>query len=281
MAKAERVHGMGRPKVGWDFFGSELKRRRERVGLTQQQLGAKVFCSGSYIGQIENGIRKPQPELAQLLDEALETDGSFDRMCEELVNNSPYERYFADGPYLESRALTIRQYAPLYIPGLLQTADYARAVYLASVPYLTDAEIEARISQRLDRQPILDHPTEPLFWTVLDQSVIQRTAGNPSVMHRQLTHIVALTERRRIRVQVLPLDGSLPPLGGLTKLMTFADAPPVVYCEGARTGGLVDDPAEVHRFELIYGLLQAAALPQEASLDLIRSVAERYAHERP
>ncbi|MFF4603563.1 helix-turn-helix domain-containing protein [Streptomyces sp. NPDC001339] len=278
MAKGSGKRGFGQDKTGWGFFGSELKRRREAAKLTQQQLGERVICSGSYIGQLEAAIRKPQLDMAERLDAELTTDGLFARMCEELINNSPHADYFTEAAHLEGLAVTIREYAPMFVPGLLQTPAYARAVVLAAQPLAPEEEVERLVTARCERARILDHPTDPLLWAVLDESVIRRKVGGAAVMREQLQHIVDLVRRRRIVIQVLPLD-AVPALTGMLNLMTFEEGPPVAYIEAPKTGNLLDDPARVTQCELRYDLVRATALSPEASLALIESVAEEYAHE--
>ncbi|MBB5117978.1 XRE family transcriptional regulator [Streptomyces eurocidicus] len=279
MANGRGAGGFGRSKVGWEFFGSELKRRRETAGFTQQELGTRVFCSGSYIGQFETGIRKPQLDAAERIDEALKTDGFFARMCEGLINSSPYIDYFSEVAYLEGLADSIRAYAPMFVPGLFQTAAYARAILLATFPFTPDEELESRVATRLARQGIVDHPTEPMLWVVLDESVLRRQVGGAVVMREQLMRVVTLVRNRRIGMQVLPFGAGAPALSGMLKLMTFEDAPPVAYSEGVMSGSLLDDPALVARCERTYDLVGAAALSPEASLSLVQSVAEEYADD--
>ncbi|MCD9143008.1 helix-turn-helix domain-containing protein [Streptomyces albireticuli] len=292
MANGRGAGKFGQGRAGWRFFGSELKRWREAAGLTQQELALRVFCSGSYIGQFETGIRRPQPEVAQRIDEELKSDGFFGRMCDELINGSlnvhyftesAYKKglseYFAEAAYLEGLAHAIREYAPVFVPGLLQTEAYARAVFLAGYPGLSDAEIESRVAARLERQGILEDPTKPLLWAVIDENTIRRKVGGASVMSEQLMHVARLARARRITLQVLPFEVAVPALSGSLKLMAFADAPVVAYSEAAHSGGLMDDPARVAALERAYDLTMATALPPAASLELVQSVAAGYASE--
>ncbi|MFF4408578.1 helix-turn-helix domain-containing protein [Streptomyces sp. NPDC001262] len=276
MASAGRS---GQPRIGWGFFGTELKRCREAAGLTQQELGRRVFCSGGYIGQFETGIRKPQLDVALRIDAELRTGGFFERMWRELINKSPYADSFSETAYLETLAATIMEYAPTYVPGVLQTAAYARAVFLGGLPLAPEDEIQARVAARLARARILDDPAKPSFWSVLDEGVIRRKIGGAAVMHEQLKHVIALIRKRRIGVQVMPFGAGAPVVDGSLTLMTFEDAPPVAYSEGYRTGSLLDDPATVAWCERAYDLARAVALSPEASVDLIESVAEEYADE--
>lgn len=270
----------GRSKIGWGFFGAELRRSREAAGLTQQELGERVFCSGSYIGQFEAAVRKPQRDVAQRIDAELGTDGLLTRMCEELINNSPFADYFADAAELERFAVTITEYAPQLVPGLMQTEAYARAVFRAAQPLLPEDELNALVATRLERASILrdpQRPTRPLLWIILDETVIRRPVGGPAAMCGQLAHVARLVRAGRVIVQVLPFSaGAHALMEGLLQIMTFQDAPPVAYVEGPYTGQLLDDPSILAKCQLSYDLIRAAALPCDASLALIESVTQEY-----
>ncbi|MFJ4920686.1 Scr1 family TA system antitoxin-like transcriptional regulator [Streptomyces sp. NPDC088725] len=281
MAKNENPNAFRQPRFGWDFFGSELKRRREVVGLTQQELGDRVFCSGAYIGQFETAIRKPQYDLAKRMDAELKTDGLFGRMCDDLINSSPHPAYFTHAAYLESLATSIGEYAPTRMPGLLQTESYARALMRPSATLNRHRNVDALVRERMERAALLDDPTKPVFWAVLHESVLRIPVGGPAVMAVQLTHIAGLIRRERIIVQILPFSaGAWAASSGMFNLMTFDDAPPVVYFESQHAGQLLDEPALVRKYQREYDLLRAAALSPEASLSLIESVSEDYTHER-
>jgi transcriptional regulator with XRE-family HTH domain len=128
----------GSRQAAWEFFGTELKRRRADAGITQVELGARVFVSGGYTGQFEQAIRKPQLDVAQRIDETLQTDGIFERSCRELIDDPRYADYFAHVVELERLATRICEFAPTVVPGLLQTKEYASAVTIAANPFKTD-----------------------------------------------------------------------------------------------------------------------------------------------
>lgn len=267
----------GSRQAAWEFFGAELKRRREDAGMTQVELGARVFVSGGYIGQFEQAIRKPQLDVAQRIDDALQTDGIFERLWRKLIKEQPYTEYFAHAAELERLATEICEYAPMVIPGLLQTPEYARAVFLASNPLAAAEYIEELVRGRMDRAKVLKDATRPVYWAVLHEASLRIPVGNPAVMAHQLDHIAALMRERKVLVQVLPnAAGAHPEMGKMMWLMDFDDAPPTVYTEGVRSGSLLDDPAVVKRVRASYDLLRAAALSPEASLALIESAAEDY-----
>ncbi|MBL1081855.1 helix-turn-helix domain-containing protein [Streptomyces actinomycinicus] len=261
------------------LLGAELRHARERQGLSQDQLGQRLFVSGSFIGQLEAGTRRMQAEYARMLDDALGTDDFFQRNCAAAAK-SKYPEHFAEAAEAEASATAIREYAPLLIPGLLQTPAYAQAVCRAYQPTAPQQVIDELVAARVDRARLLDDPTEPLLWAVIDESALRRVTGGRAVMAEALRHIAGLAHRGRVIVQVLPFEaGAHAAMQGAVKLMDFEEAPPLVYFEGVGTGRLEDDPEIVRHQRFTYELLTASALRPENSLALIEVVAQDYAHE--
>ncbi|MEV8315634.1 helix-turn-helix transcriptional regulator [Streptomyces sp. NPDC059900] len=267
----------GSRQAAWEFFGAELKRRREDAGFTQSALGVQVFVSGGYIGQFEQAIRKPQLDVAQRLDEVLQTGGFFERMWRKLIDDRRYADYFASVVELESLATRICEFAPTVIPGLLQTAAYARAVTVAANPFVTEAYVDEKVAARLERARILNDATRPEYWTLLHENVLYIPVGGPSVMAQQLEHVASLMRERQVMMAVLPYDaGAHASMAGDLRLMEFEDAPPTAYTETSFSGTLIDEPAVVARTRRAYDLLRVAALSPEASLALVESAAKDY-----
>ncbi|KOV70290.1 XRE family transcriptional regulator [Streptomyces sp. NRRL WC-3618] len=262
-------------QAAWEFFGAELKRRREEAGLTQVELGAMVFISGGYIGQFEQAIRRPQLDVAMRIDDVLQTAGFFERTWRKLIDDKRYADYFAAVVELERTATKICEFAPTLVPGLMQTASYTRSVTLASNPFATDEHIEEKITARIERARILHDATRPEYWAILHEHVLRIPVGSAAEMAEQLEHILELVRQRKVLVQVLPTSvGAYPLMGRMVRLFEFEDAPPTAYTEAVYSGNLLDDPALVKRVQGAYDLLRAAALPPEASLALIESAAE-------
>ena len=261
------------------MLGAELRHARERRELTQAELGQMLFVSGSFIGQLEAGTRRMLPEYARMLDDVLETDGFFARNCEAAAK-SKFEAHFADVAETEAQATAIREYAPLLIPGLLQTPAYAWAVNRVYDPTAPEQTIEEWTEGRMERTRLLDHPTRPLLWAVLDEAALLRETGGRAVMAEALHHIADLSRQNRVIMQVVPLSaGAHAAMGGALKLMEFEDAPQLAYLESVRTGWVEDNPATVTQLRFMFDLLVASALPQEKSLALIEALAEDYTHE--
>lgn len=264
------------------FYGSELRREREARGWTQEQMGERVFCSGAYIGQFESATRLPQPELSRLLDGILGSGEHFQRLCH-LARKTRHAAYFADAAELEQQARTISEYAPMLVPGLLQTEAYARALVSAAQRFEPQDTVDRLVRARLDRQALLDGPDAPVLWVVLHESAIQVRVGGHTTMAEQLAALAAaVRSNRRLLLQVLPCAaGAAAFLNGTVIGMTFDDAAPVVYTETAYSGQLVEEPALVARYQRAYDLTRAASLSPEASLDLIETAAEDHARHDP
>ncbi|MFE5819863.1 Scr1 family TA system antitoxin-like transcriptional regulator [Streptomyces sp. NPDC056479] len=264
------------------FYGAELRFKREAAGLTLEQLAEGSFRGISFLSQIERGERRMPDDLAKHVDERLGTDGFFQRRCEDAAKarKAGIAEHFADVAELEQLARTIEDWAPILVPGLLQTGAYAAAIGRSAMPRASDAEVEAVVSARLDRARLFAGESPPKLWAVLDESVIRRRVLPPAGMGELLDHIAEVVRGTRSIVQIVPETAAAHPfMMGLTRIMTFFDAPPLVYTEGLHSGQVIDYPALVMDYRESYDLLRAAALPPEASLAMIEAAAEDYRNE--
>ncbi|MCM2411044.1 helix-turn-helix transcriptional regulator [Streptomyces sp. RKAG290] len=259
------------------FYGAELRRLREAAGMSQGELGERVFCSGSYIGQFEAATRRPQLEMSRAFDQLLGSGAHLERLCR-LAGQSRVAEYFADAAELERQARSISEYAPVLIPGLLQTRGYAAALTRASQRFISAEAVEQQVSTRMERSELLRGDTPPAFWAILHESALRVPVGGPEVMREQLNHLAeTAVTHRHIILQVLPFSAGVHPfLNTMVSLMDFADGPPVAYSEGAYTGQLIDEPQLVGTYQSAYDLARAVALSPEASLALIESAAKDY-----
>lgn len=260
------------------FYGAELRRLREAAGMSQTELGERVFCSGSYIGQFESATRRPQLEMSRALDGLLGTGEHLQRLCR-LAQESKVAGYFADAAELQLRATSISSYTSMTVHGLLQTESYARALTRAAHPFATAEVIEGHVQTRMERTGLLDSPDAPMLWMVIHEAALLLPVGGGAAMAEQLTHLAEQTDSRpRVVTQVLPFSaGAHPFLHASMTLMQFADAPAVAYTEGAYSGQLVEDPLLVEQYRSAYDLARAVALSPEASLHRITSAAKEFA----
>ncbi|GGT17126.1 helix-turn-helix transcriptional regulator [Streptomyces atratus] len=260
------------------FYGKELRWKREEAGLTLQQLVEGSFYGLSHLSEIERGQRRMPAELAEHVDRTLDTDGFFQRRCEDVrkAKRRGHASYFERVLEAEKHAETIEEWCPTLIPGLLQTDAYARAVVRAAHPLAPDDEVEEKVTARMARASLFedDHKT-PEYWAILPESLLRQPILPPAQAAEQLERIAALAMRRRIVPQILPWNcGPHPLMLGTAKIMTFPDAPPPVCTEAQYSGDTIDDPALVKQYRKAYDRLRAAALPPEASLALIEQAAE-------
>ncbi|MGR8008738.1 helix-turn-helix domain-containing protein [Streptomyces hypolithicus] len=257
------------------LFGSRVRRLRTAAGLTQAELGEKTHVVSTRITQIERSSgAKPTLELARALDTVLGADNL-------LVDLWPYvyRETFPDWSRAfmahSARAESIGEYAAHVVPGLLQTADYARAVLSVGRSHRNGEQLEERLAARLGRQERLRSPDRPDLWVVLDEAVLRRPIGGGDVMRGQMTRLLEAAADPWITVQVLPFDqGEHNGLGGALTVLTLPDSSEVAYMEGADYGQLIEEPDRVRHYSVIYDRLRAAALPPLMSLDMIRSLME-------
>ncbi|MCT2589946.1 helix-turn-helix transcriptional regulator [Streptomyces sp. N2-109] len=256
-------------------YGEWLKAQRETTGLTQQELADAVIMTRSHISHIEAGRRVPSKEDARRLDKALNTGdvlSSFLPQTDAVVAD-----YFETARLLEQQATVIREFALSFVPGILQTEPYARAVLRVGFPPLSEEERDRLVVTRLERSKILSAPVQPVVWALLDEAVLRRPAGGPEVMAAQITHLVRLVEDERVRVHVVPFGLGIHPLmQSMLTLMWFEDQPPVAYSEGLQIGKIHDAPATVERLRGAYDLALGDALPLNESLALMQATAKEY-----
>ncbi|MFC8347718.1 helix-turn-helix domain-containing protein [Streptomyces sp. NPDC057280] len=259
-----------------DYYGYELRRRREEAGLTLAQLGAIVFCTGSLIGQIETATKVPQREFSERVDAALGTDGMFSRLVG-LVLRSQLPNWFQPYAEMEAKAAYISTYQCQLVHGLLQTNAYARAVLAVE----HSDRLDEMVAARMDRQRILAREQPPVLWVVLDEAVLYREIGDREVMREQLAHLLDLFGRQWMEIQVLPFSaGSHAGMMGSFNLLRFDDHPDLHYSESYDQGHMTANPSVIKERSLGYARLQAAALaPRDSAALIARVMEERYGEQ--
>jgi len=258
------------------FFGAEVRYARMAAGMTQSELGTILGYDGSEVSKVEAGIREPSEKFAEGCDKAFPSmNGWFTRFYQEAHKwDGPYPRWFLDWVKAEREALTLRMWQVELIPGLLQTADYARALFKAWQRASEDDEIDALVNGRLERQGILDKPDPPELWVVLDEAVLHRLIGSHKIMHDQLEHLMDMAARPSVAVQVLPAAiGAHAGLLGAFALATVDGSPDVLYLDTAVQGQTVIETALARKAASVFDRLRADALPRGTSSELIQKVA--------
>lgn len=273
------------PTIRRRRLSEELKQLRTTAGLTLEQAAKKLEWSRAKIANIETGkrLRPYVTDIALLLDVYGVTDEKRREALFELTRQSRtkgwWTRYsdFA-GAYFgfEAEASSIATYQMGVIPGLLQTSEYAAASARAGL--VLPEDVERVVDARMRRQRILDHDTPPRLWAIIDEGALQRTAdaAAPEIMRRQIRHLVAMTERPHITVQVLPFAAGLHAAGsGSFVLLDFPDPldRPIVYLETRQDGLYLEDAEQIADYRDVLDHLQGTALsPAESVQHLTRLI---------
>ncbi|WP_318203868.1 helix-turn-helix transcriptional regulator [Streptomyces sp. SCL15-4] len=262
------------------FYGKELRWKREAAGLSLEAFLEGSFYGKTYLSDIEHGERRMPLDLARHADRVLGTDGFFERHCEDVrkARRAGHAAYFEKVLEAEKYAESIEEWSPSTLPGLLQTAPYARALVQSSHPSASDEWVEEKVRARLDRARLFeDDHSVPEYWAILHESLFTDAIVAPADMAAQLDRIVDLTERRRITPQVVSRkQGAYPLMAASVMIMSFPDAPQLIYTEASYSGDTLDDPALVKQYRKAYDRLRAVALSPDTSLAMIKAAAEDF-----
>ena len=276
------------PTVRRRRLGAELRRLREGKEMTAEEVAGRLMVSQSKISRLENGRRSISPRDVRDLCDVYGVED--ERVRESLMAMARESRQrgwwhaFGDIPYsiyigLEAEASAIRNYESLFVPGLLQTRDYAQAVVTGIQPD-TDAEaVHRRVEVRMERQRRVHGPGAlDNFWAVVDEAALSRVVGSRTVMAAQLAQLAELGESPHVNLQVIPFEkGAHPGMTGAFSILEFPESADtaVVYLEGVTSDLYLEKEADVRRYTGLYDHLMAAAL----SVTDTRSLIARYARE--
>jgi DNA-binding XRE family transcriptional regulator len=260
------------------YLGEELRRARLAAGIDSQELLARELgFDRTVIVKAETGSSPPSKDVAPKIA------ARFPELCNGLYvalaeiarkSNGPIPGWFADWLTREGEATSIRVWQPIIVPGLLQTADYARALYVGGRASMSDDALDELVTARFARQTIFDKPEPPNLWVVLDESVLHRLIGTPKVMYDQLAHLADMSERSYISIQVVQASvGAHAGLACAFMIGSLDGEPDLLLIEAVQDQTLKD--AEViRRAAVAFDLVRGDALPRRASQDLILKVAE-------
>ncbi|MDG4764696.1 helix-turn-helix transcriptional regulator [Solwaraspora sp. WMMD406] len=250
----------------------EIRRLRLAGGMNQTQLGAALRVSKSLIAGFETGRHIPQADTATNLDQLFGTDDKFAKLSlEAREDRYPWMRPWVEH---ERRALLLRTYEPLLIPGLLQTEGYMRAVLATST--MNDGRIDDLVRTRLERQAAtLGRDNPVVISAIIGEFALSRSPRE--VMKDQLGHLVDLGHRPSVKVRVLPDEAGLHlGLGGAFVIASLPDGRRCGYLDNQLKGTVVSSHGEVTELELAWESVDGLALPVVQSRDLmLRMIDER------
>ncbi|MEU3618419.1 helix-turn-helix transcriptional regulator [Streptomyces sp. NPDC006872] len=253
-------------------FGRQLKLFRERAGMDRARLGSLTGYSASTIASFEQARRIPPPKFIDQADEVLEAVGVLSASKEE-VARAQYPAFFRDAAKLEAEALVLHVYATQAVPGLLQSEEYARAVFAMWRPELDEEVVEQRLTARLARQGIFSRRPAPHLSFVIEEAVLLRPLGGEAVWRGQLEHLMLITEKRNVEIQVMPLSRQEHAgLAGPFTLMEMKDGRRIGYAEVQGDSRVHTERQRVRELERTYGTLRAQAHTPAESRALIEKL---------
>jgi transcriptional regulator with XRE-family HTH domain len=249
-----------------------MKAWRTQLKWTQVDTADKLGYSASLISGIETMDKNPTADFAASCDRVFGLPGTFADL-QALVAREAYPAWFAPVVPFEQEATRIHGWELGAVPGLLQTADYARAQIRSGRPQDSAEAIERLVAVRIERQAILTKDQPPMLWYVIDEGVLRHMVGGPAVMTAQLDKLIDLSAMPGIVIQVLAFDGdNYAGSDGPISVYDFAVQPTVCYTECYAGGRVVEARDEVDNLVTVLGLIRASALSPLQSLSLIHQI---------
>ena len=275
------------PTVRLRRLAAELRRLRRGADLSREDVSERTGINAATLYRIETARARPQMRTLNALLNLYETDQEqreyLTILCREAGKQGWLRPYHSDLPeeytaYIsfEAEAAGVRNYESLFIPGLLQTEDYARAVIRGGLPMASDQEIEDRVRARIERQQVLSKDMPLKLWAIVDEAALRRVVGGAQVMRDQLAHLADAVKASNLTFQVIPFDaGAHPGMPGAFVLMDFSDPmdTDLIYIDSMAGDLFLEADVDVRRYSLIFDNLRAVALSPDASATLLADAA--------
>lgn len=276
------------PTVRLRRLAGELRGLRERADLNRDDVSARTGINPATLYRLETARARPQKRtLMALLDlygasaedrEALlelsreaDVQGWLQAYRRELPEE--YTSYIG----FEAEARTVRNYESSYVPGLLQTEDYARAVIRGGLPTATGHEVEQRVRARLERQALLAGSDPLQLWAIIDEAALRRPVGGPDVMAAQIQSLVEAAARPNVTLQVIPYAvGAHPGMSGSFILLEFPDSGvgDVVYIDSMAGALFLEREVDVRRYSVVFDNCRALGLSPADSVTLMMTMTD-------
>jgi transcriptional regulator with XRE-family HTH domain len=274
------------PTVRLRRLAAELRRLRAEAELSREQVAAQTSVNEGTLYRLETARARPQRRtLLALLDlygvsEAVRSDlldlsKSADGQGWLRPYQSELPEEYAAYISFEAEARSVRNYESLFIPGLLQTEDYARAVITGTLPMASQPEVEQRVQARIERQELLTAERPLELWAIVDEAAVRRMVGGPGIMRGQLLHLLQAVDSPNITLQVITFEaGAHPGMPGSFVYMEFGEAadPELVYVDTLAGDLFLEAEADLRRYSQMFDHLRATALSQSQTTDMISAV---------
>ncbi|WP_225878688.1 helix-turn-helix domain-containing protein [Spongiactinospora rosea] len=272
-----------RPTIRQRRLAAELQRLREAAGVSREDVVQQFDWHSTKMYRIENarsGVTSA--DMLHLLDMYKVSDDRQRAALLQLARNAREKSWWTKhqdifpGSYLEleAEATAIRSFEAMFVPGLLQTESYARALMRGS---LVTRDIDRRVSARMERQKLLVRAGErPRLWAIIDESTLTRPVGGPAIMRAQIDHLIEAQELENITLQVVRTSvGAHPGMCGAFVLMDFPSPEffaPLVYLESAISSLYLEDEEQIAQYTLMFDHLRAIALGPDESVRYLETI---------
>jgi transcriptional regulator with XRE-family HTH domain len=272
-------------------LGTRLRALRNEHEMTVEQVAERLLCSATKISRLETGARRPSLRDVRDLCELYELDESTSAELMSLAREARETAWWDEYDDLnldrliglEEAATDITCYSMNYIPGLLQTEEYAYGIIKTITPKMDPQILRQRVEARLRRQQVLEKDNPPRYQVLLDESILRRGVGGPMLMATQIEKILDVIARGQVVVQIIPFEaGAYVAADGYFVLLEFAEAqdlPPIVFIEGLATNQYLERQADIARYRETIEYLRARALSPSDSVELMTKV-RRILHQQ-
>lgn len=267
----------GGDESGWDpgleddsgpvvrAVGRQVRLWREAAGLKRSELGAAIGYGEEMVSAVERGRRIPRPEFLDKVDEAVQAGGRIAGMKGD-VAEARYPRKVRNLAKLEADAIELGAYGNHNMHGLLQTEEYARALFEMRRPAYTEDQVDRQVAARMARQEIFHRKPVPTLTFVQEEVTLRRPIGGRMVLRRQLERLLEVGRLRHVEIQVMPTDREdHAGMGGELGVLKLSDGSALAYSEAQLTSRVISNAKEIQILELRYGIIRAQALtPRES-----------------
>ncbi|MFE9995671.1 helix-turn-helix domain-containing protein [Streptomyces avermitilis] len=252
-----------------EAVGHLVRTCREEAGMRAAEFGEAMGYGEDLIRKVERGVRIPRSDFLDKADKVLNARGHLQAFKEDM-EKARYPKKVRELKMLEERAVELVAYGDHNLHGLLQTPDYARALFdMRQPPYSRD-EVERAVAGRVARQSIYKREPAPVLCFVQEEVTLRRPLGGRVVMRRQLEYLLEVGQLRNVTVQVMPTDREEHAgMQGETQVLKFADGTAVGRSEGAFNGRAISEPRQLRILELRHGMIRSQALTPRESAALI------------
>jgi transcriptional regulator with XRE-family HTH domain len=277
------------PTVRLRRLAAELRRLRSAADMSRDDVSEETGINAATLYRIETARARPQMRTLTALLNLYEADQEqreyLTILFREAGKQGWLRPYHSDLPeeytaYIsfEAEAAGVRNYESLYIPGLLQTEDYARAVIRGGLPMASEQQVEDRVRARMERQQVLTKEAPLKLWAIVDEAALRRVVGGTEVMRVQLAHLADRVKAPNITFQVIPFEaGAHPGMPGAFVLMDFTDPmdTDLIYIDSMAGDLFLESDADVRRYTSIFDTLRAVALSPDASATFVAELISR------